>query len=459
MKFKYILFTAFAFSLLLSSCKDFVEGYDEDPNNASDAPIEAVLNGVFTGMIVGHEGENARLACMWSGQFTGSDRQYSSYNVYNISAEDFQWDPYYLVMENAEIVIEKAATTNNLLASGIAKILKAHAAGMVTSMWGNVPYSQATQFPEIENPAFDNQMEIYNSVQSLLDEGIADLKDSPTNATIAGADFFFNGDAAAWVAFANTLKARFYTHVKNYAAAATAAGSGIDALSGDLIAPHFTGSYNQDMNLYHSFGVLDREGYMTGFDAYLPSLLDPAAANYRGNAKTDETSRFNFIFTDAGPTWDLNYAGMWAAGADFPIGTAVENYLIKAEAEHRANNDMDAALAALNSARAVLAEMFPDGTYEAYEMADFEAGGIAARQGEGSAAALLHEILEEKYVSLVGQMEVFNDIRRTENYLDVPPVTGSAIPQRLLIPQVEIDANANTPSPIPDVFDPTPVNM
>ena len=459
MKFKYILFIAFACSILLSGCSDFVEGYEDDPNNANDAPIQAVLNGVFTGMIAGHEGENARLACLWSGQFTGSDRQYSSYNVYNISAEDFQWDPYYLTVENAEIVIEKAAVTNNLLASGIAKIMKAHSMGMVTSLWGNIPFSQAAQFPEVQDPVFDNQMDVYDGVQSLLDEGIADLKDSPSNAVIAGADFFFNGDAASWIAVANTLKARFYTHTKNYVAAANAAANGVASVSGDWIAPHLTGSYNQDMNFYHSFGVLDREGYMTAFNAYLPSLIDPAAANYRGDAKTDETSRFNFVFTDAGPNWDLNYAGMWGSAADFSLVTAVENHLIIAEAEMRANNDNAAALAALNAARAVLAESYPDGTYEAYEMADFEAGGMAARAGESVSASLLHEILEEKYVSLVGQMEVFNDMRRTENYLEVPPVTGSAIPQRFLIPQVEIDANANAPSPIPGVFEPTPANM
>ena len=102
---------------------------------------------------------------------------------------------------------------------------------------------------------------------------------------------------------------------------------------------------------------------------------------------------------------------------------------------------------------------FPDGTYEAYVAADFESGGIANQPGATAMESLLHEIVEEKYVSLVGQIEVFNDIRRTENLLEIPSTNGSEIPNRFLIPQVEINANANTPNPIPDLTEKTPVNM
>ncbi|MEN0005710.1 MAG: SusD/RagB family nutrient-binding outer membrane lipoprotein [Bacteroidota bacterium] len=452
------LFLVLFFSL--SSCSDFVEGFEEDPNNSSDAPIEAILNGAFVGLIVSHEGEDARLAGMWSRQFTGSDRQYSAYNVYNINAEDFEWDKYYLVVENAEITIEKAATTANLLASGIAKVLKAHSIGMVSSMWGNIPFEEANEFPAIEDPVFDSQEQVYADVQALLDDAITDLSTQPTNAAIEGVDFFFGGDPQAWAAVAHTLKARFYLHTGQYELAIDAAQKGIQSEADDWLAPHFTGAYNQDLNLYNSFGLSDREGYMTAENAVLPSWLDPSSDVYRGNAKTDETARFNHLFTGVAPLWDLNYAtdAMWGPTTSFPLATAIENYLTIAEAEWRANSDVDAALAALNAARSIFATKFPSGRYEAYELADFEAGGMASIIGESAADALLHEIMEERYVSLVGQIEVFNDLRRTDNFLEIPSTTGNAIPERYLIPQVEIDANASTPSPIPGLFEPTPLN-
>ncbi len=77
--------------------------------------------------------------------------------------------------------------------------------------------------------------------------------------------------------------------------------------------------------------------------------------------------------------------------------------------------------------------------------------------------ALLREILEERYVNFFGQIEGYNDMRRTqdETLVKVPvlPNTGTQIPQRFLYPQSEIDRNSSTPSPIPGLFVRTPVNQ
>jgi hypothetical protein len=76
--------------------------------------------------------------------------------------------------------------------------------------------------------------------------------------------------------------------------------------------------------------------------------------------------------------------------------------------------------------------------------------------------ALLREILEERYVNFFGQIEGFNDMRRTQNEtivrVPVTPNTGALLPQRFLYPQSEIDRNSSTPSPIPGIFVRTPVN-
>ncbi|MCB0521764.1 MAG: SusD/RagB family nutrient-binding outer membrane lipoprotein [Lewinellaceae bacterium] len=457
MKYK-IFFLCLAFSgIFLGSCKNFVEGINEDPNNAEDAPVEVVLTSIYASTIIAHEGHPARLAGMWSRQFTGDDRQYAAYEVYTINSSEFQWDVNYIIAKNADVAIQKAKEGNNLLASGIAKILKAHTLGMTASLWGDVPFSEAAQFPEVLDAKFDGQESVYNNIEALLDDAISDLSGSPTSGPVEDKDIFFGGDASAWLTVAQTLKARFYLHTGDYINAAGAASKGLLDAAGDWIIPHPTGTYLQDMNIYYSFGVFDREGYMNAKKAILPAWLDPASATYRGNAKTDETERFNFIFTGSTGAYDLNYDGKWAADASFPLVTALENHLILAECAWRAN-DMPTALAELNNARGILAAQFPDGKYEAYEMADFEANGIAGRPGSSANDALLYEIMEEKYCSLVGQIEVFNDLRRTDNLLGIPPTTGNTIPQRFLIPQVEIDANANAPSPIPDLFEPTPVN-
>lgn len=457
MRSKIYLLIIAGVALIPMGCTKYVEGINVDPNNPADAPIEAVLNAAFTGTILTYEGEQARLGALWSRQFTGADRQYSGFENYIITAGDFNWDRNYLIAKNADIVIEKAAATNNQLAAAIARILKAHTIGMTASLWGDIPNTQALQFPTVDDPQFDEQAAVYADVLHLLDEAIDELSTEPEDAAVAGKDFYFQGDALAWQRVAHTLKARFLLHTGDYASALNEAAEGILQSSDDWLIPHAGGSYLQDLNIYNSFGTQDREGYMTASNAVLPTWLDPAAAAYRGNSKTDETDRFDFLFTGTAGNYDLNYEGMWAETAVFPLATAVETHLIMAESAWR-QGSMAQALEELNAARNILAGQFPGGRYDSYVLADFAPGGMAAITGKSADEALLYEILEEKYVSLVGEAEVFNDVRRTDNLLQLPPTSGSNLPQRFLIPQTEIDANSQVPNPIPGIFEPTALN-
>ena len=148
--------------------------------------------------------------------------------------------------------------------------------------------------------------------------------------------------------------------------------------------------------------------------------------------------------------------------------TYQENLLILAEAGYRANG-FDTGLTHLNNFRAYMnAGGYLTNTnasnilYDAYSTADFVAGGIENTDSINTEDALLREILEERYITLFGQVEVFNDTRRTENEtvvrVPVLPNVGALLPQRFIYPQSEIDRNNNAPNPIPDFFDKTPIN-
>jgi hypothetical protein len=143
--------------------------------------------------------------------------------------------------------------------------------------------------------------------------------------------------------------------------------------------------------------------------------------------------------------------------------------LILAEAGLR-SADFDTGLGHLNEFRAFMAaggylrNANPaDILYDPYDAADFNAGGMENPDNIGANDALLREILEERYVTFFGQIEGFNDTRRTNNEsvvrVPVQPNTGSELPQRFIYPQSEIDRNSNTPDPIPGLFDKTPVNQ
>ena len=446
LKFSLLTFIAFSFF----SCEDLREEYNEvNPNDPTDAPANIMVPGIVTGTHFFHSAESARTAGMWAGYFTGSDRQYISYQNYNVTTGDFDspWRVFYTdIFDVSQIVKEKAAEANQKDILGIAAICQAHALGTATDLWGDIPFTEAGDPVGFPEPGYDAQADVYASVQTLLDEGIANA--GGTN-TYAGSTSL--GD---WGEVGYTLKARNYMHTGEYRNAVDAAVNGVSAVENDWMGNHIDGSA---WNVYYNFCERERNGYMTADVAHLVGLLDtvPGNANYRGDAKTDESARFAWYyvkqFAEYNAYADPNTVdGMFTPGASFPLVTYVENQLIIAEGSARLG-EMDAALAGLNAARAAHDARYGAGdgaTYGAYEMSDF-----------ADDAALLAEIIEEKYVSMYGQIEGFTDLRRTNNTIGVPVNIGSAIPERFFYPQSEINTNTNIPSPLPGLFDATPINQ
>lgn len=465
---KIIKYSFICFLLVgVFSCKSVVEDLNEDPNNPQDAPPELMNTAMQLGNVLAHEGELARLVGMWSGYFTGSDRQYIGLNTYNVTAADFDspWATVYSdVLAQSRIIQSKADELRDLELKGIAQIIEAHVIGTATALWGDIPYTQAADVETYPEPAYDAQADVYADLQALLDEAIANVGSSSntrSDATTLG--------GGTWAQVANTLKARYYLHTGDYDSAAAAAANGISASGNDWMADHTVSGYTDGrFNLIFSFCIWWREGYMTAQDAPLALMLDPASSDYRGNSKTDETGRFGWYYNQWG-WYGANYDPHWWAGGMFwrdepyPLLTYNENQLIAAEALLRGSSaDMGGALAALNNVRGALDVRFGGGgdtTYVAYEMADFEVGGMMNPDGVATADALLAEIAKEKYVCMYAQIEGFNDLRRWDNILGIPSKTSGNIPERIVYPQSEVNANDNVPQPLPGIDVPTPVNQ
>lgn len=455
-----VLIVLCAFFLIATfGCDKTLEDINTNPNGSTDAPLEVVFNGAMVGIIQANEGENARYASVWSGQFSGSGRNGSIFFPQLVKAQNFSWRGFYYSILNLNVSISKAKQDKIGFYEGAAKIVKAHQFATMAALWGDIPFYQAANIDEYLHPSFDPQQSVYNEIQLLLDEGIKDLETKEGE----GKDFFYKGNRTAWIKLAHTLKARYYLHIRNYAAALAHAKKGIDTKTGNWVIPHTKGMHKQDMNLFHSYGKIDRQGDLTAVQAYLPSILDTSTnqPGKRNHSKTNEGERFsiNYITEPVTNEYAINFNGSkWSANSPYILVSVEENKLIEAECELRLNNQTEA-LGALNEVRSNLRSMYATGKYEPYVITDFELNGIEDN-GKGSIAQnLLYEILEEKYTSLVGSIEVFCDLRRTRNFLEIPFTSINAKrPERFLIPQNEINSNKNTPSPIPGLYVPTPVN-
>lgn len=468
---KRYLIALVCFTAVWSSCSKIVDGINTDPNNPLDADANSMLTSIMVGNMNIQEGDLARFAGMWTGYFRGFTQQYQSYHQYTVITRNFDaaWQRVYSgVYKNIKIVKSKATAVNNRRMLGVAQVIEANLMGTATALWGDIPYSEAAD-DNFANPKFDAQADVYARLQVLLDSAIVNLG-STAFVDFAAQDIHFAGNMTRWIQTANTLKARYFMHVRDYPRALAAAQSGINAQANNFMAPHFATSRGA-FNLYFQFLSLDRPNWIDATGMYGVSLVNPAGTRYRGNTKTNERARWNYFYNSA---TNLNFTlnGFFGQNTFFPLATFGENLLILAEADARVNG-FAAGLTRLNTYRAymntgayITTTYLTTGNwrYDPYVAADFAAGGME-NGGTSPIAqdrALLREIIEERYVNFIGQIEGYNDMRRLFKETDVrvplPLNFGTQFPQRFLYPQFEIDMNKSTPNPIPSLFDPTPVN-
>ena len=465
----------------LTGCEKFTKGFDISPNLPLGASTPLLLTASELATGLQEETDASRVAAIWTQQFTGISRQAAGLNVYQTLASDYDsdWANFYqYTLTNSRLTQQGADRDKNPFIKGIAQTLEALSIGHATALWGDIPYSEAIN-DKIAKPKFDTQADVYARVQTVLADAIVNL--NKPGLTPGSADIYFGGSKSAWIAVANTLRARYYLHVKDYANAARYAALGIPSAAGNMAMPHPGTADQVDYNLINSFLDQQRPGDITADTAFATHLLD----SQRSNAKTNEDGRLNYFYypitgTDAQyATVDYEpniYDGAFTASSAYPIVTFEETQLILAEAKLRLSTaNFGDALTSLNNVRAYHAgsnsPYAGNGTakYDAYTAADFATGGIAHGTAANANEALLKEILTEKYLSLIGQIEPFNDQRRAttlagasnlgRSVVGVTPVRGTLLPQRFLYPQIEVTTNPNTPAQsATDLFTKTAAN-
>jgi hypothetical protein len=438
------------------ACDDALSGpeLDTDPNRPSVAQIEQVFHAVQLNTFFWHTGNVARAASMWTQQMAGTDRQYISYDNYEITVSDFneEWDAIYtsggLVDQRKAQAMGEALGDRTYV--GIAKVHEALMMGMVSSIWGAIPYTEAVG--DVATPKFDAQQDVYAAIQALLSSAITDLgvgDEGPGDL-----DLIYGGDRVLWTRAANTLRARFYMHwveaqlaggVSATAAntacggscldkAIQAAAAGISSRDGDMVSFHTETPGEQ--NLWYQFVSVFRPGYLSAGAQLVNQLRtrnDPRLGQY--------FDRVNGQYVGApvgtsGTYSQLNPATRGAPEFDQPLVTYAENQLILAEAYGRQNQRAQA-ITALNAART------------GYGLTAFNYAGTVPL------ATIQADIRMEKYIAMFQNIEAWNDMKRNCTPVLTPPAGAPALIARIFYSDEEANANPNTP-PFGTVFDRNP---
>jgi hypothetical protein len=436
MKIKAILSLALILSLLFTGCENWIDpeiNIDPDnPSNAGPAVILPACQSELAFYLGGFEGTGAQ--SIWMQQILGQDRQAGAYNEYNYKESDANnlWDGFFagFMMDLRTIIdISEAAPARNF--AGIGKVLMAVALGNATDMFGDVPYTEAFKGADNLTPTFDSQQSIYNEIDDLLTEAIADLAstDPGENTISVGADYFYGGDLDAWMAAAYTLRARYQMHLAkrgsvNYDDVISDLDNGIASISGDMEQPFGEGS--AEWNPLYNY-TQQRSGYISENGVFESFFLD-------------DTVDYGVADPRAGlHEWG---SGPWTS-PDSPIALvqATEGLFLKAEAQWR-NNAFADARTTLKSAVAMAMEKVEIDMTDADAttwMTEFEADVDATADAD-----LLEVIMVQKYLHMYCQPEAFTDWRRT-GFPDLSPTAGTQIPRRLPYATDERQYNPNVP--------------
>lgn len=454
-------------TLATTGCKKYLD-INNDPNRPTEAPINGLLAATTqnTGLNVfrvANAGPNYYV------QYFASPNASSPTDIYDRVDYSGLWRSLYDNMTDLYDLQELATRSNSSAHLGMAKVMMAINLSMTINLWGNVPYSEAFKGDNLR-PKFDDAQQLHTTCINLLDEGIAELRKTPTVAVTPAADFMHGNTAASatvwnstnriwWIRTAFAIKARLLNQLSkttgyNSAAVLSAIDSAYTNNTMESRVSIFT-LRNPWATVARNQASLVLDGWLsTQFitnammantpnqDPRLPRITNLTRfGDYRG-------TRNGAGRVGTGTTNDECYlvlAGYYSGDASpLFVATYEEVEFIEAEAALRAGDRTRAYNAYLAGIRSNMDKL---GVAAAARDAYIARPTI----GVGSAALQLSDIFREKYIALFLSPVTFDDARRfnyayTGFQLPLNSILTSPI-RRLDYPSSEQQRNGgNTPA-------------
>ncbi|MEO8110206.1 MAG: SusD/RagB family nutrient-binding outer membrane lipoprotein [Ginsengibacter sp.] len=444
---KLIIFAITASLFFTIGCKKFID-VNDDPNSLLDVQERLILSPVELDISSNIAAGNVSIIVNHWMQNVALNQPVPNSGTYLQNNVDFDgdWSNIYVTgLNNLNILNQKAEANGNSNYAGIAKILTAYCFGVATDLWGDVPYSEALQGSVNFTPGYDKQEDIYKNLQTLLDNGIADIN-AGTGADVGSDDYFYNGDMAEWKKLAYTLKARYYIHLTKAPgySAATQADLALSALQNgmqandDNFAFSYPGDAGHENQLYITFLPVSTlvlsahvvDGFKTRNDPRLSQMIGLSKSGVYNGRPIGSANLGNLDdYSLPGPFYGSPTSSVY-------IVTYSEALFIQAEATFLKSG---AAAAQPIYQAAIKSHM------DLLGISTANANTYIASRGTLTSGNALQLIMEEKSIADFLSLENFNDWRRT----GFPPLTKapnalSEIPRRVIYPESEIIANPQT---------------
>lgn len=402
-----------------------------DPTRPSDATLDLMLPELITQTSYNQTTNPARAIGIVLQQFEGLDAQQLQYNDYIINTQAFnnywRFGLYAGSGRTANLIIDKANDEGATHYAGIAKLMMANSLFEASSMFGDIPYSEAFQGSDNLQPAFDTQESLIAEVFALIDDAMLDFQSDAGSLAPGGDDLLFGGNIDSWIAYGNALRARVF--MQSTEVDQGAAQKALDALQNAFQSSASQAEFVWDNSLqagnpYAKFEN-DRAGTLNKFNSKFEDFLgeeDPRVAAY-----------------SSGNRW-------FALNSTIPLISYAELKFIEAEALYRtgaSSSDVQAAL------EAAITESLVMNNIDVENAADFinSSSDITDLSGE----QILEKIINEAYKAYycVAFNQAWNNFRRT-GYPQLTPIEGGVngnnpsgvVPLRWLYADSEFTTNS-----------------
>ncbi|MCL2412693.1 MAG: SusD/RagB family nutrient-binding outer membrane lipoprotein [Bacteroidales bacterium] len=219
---KKILKTALIFGVMaftLPACQDWLD-VNDNPNVATVGEIDKILTEAQWRLAVALNFQNF-IATPLS-VFVHHNVVRESPNRYGSPPEEAgignSWNWLYVgALRQFNFVRDVALEQENYIYAGIARILGAFTIMTLVDLWGDVPYFEAMQAPDIMFPKVDGGATLYNHAFAMLRQAKQELNNTGTgiNRMIPeNNDLIFGGDIEQWERLANSLMFRMLNNTK-----------------------------------------------------------------------------------------------------------------------------------------------------------------------------------------------------------------------------------------------------
>jgi hypothetical protein len=201
-----------------TACNDGLTDINKNPNAPETAPDATLFLSASRLGVTRWLGNANKRAWELLAQHL-AEVQYPETDAYNrlvgASTEGNFNNAYFSELRDLQVVISNGQANGTPGTWGPAMVMRSWEFGLMTDMWGEIPYSTALRGDSgVVQPTYDTQETIYAMLYAALDSASTALN-TTTGTGLATSDPIYGGNRAAWQRFANSLRARHALRVVN----------------------------------------------------------------------------------------------------------------------------------------------------------------------------------------------------------------------------------------------------